>query len=308
MNLSRRKFLKAAGLWVPAAPAIIPAQVLTLNDPVFFGVGGASSGCSDGGVTSAWAAQVVTNGGAAPSQSTQDAFCACVAGLKSDGVWSSIVAANFGAPDSLIAFRTPILAGNGLALWQNTAFVSGDLSANGLTGNGSSKDLQNNLNCGTLFSDGQHCGFAWYTQHVVAGGFDGGIQTGDGSLLGAANWTSGKSLGRNGTPAGTNDISVTSPGAGYYCDSRVSSIDHRLYFANSTTPHAQIGSTDTASWAGGFTNVAQFRLFCIDATGPTLFSGDTDSVFIWHTGVTALQSSKCFSRLDTLRQTIGGRV
>lgn len=254
----------------------------------------------------AWAAQVVTNGGGAPTIATKLAFSTAVTGLKSDGVWSKIVAINLGAPDSLIAFRTPILKGNGNVLWANTNFVSGDLSVNGLTGNGSDKRLDSQINCGTVFTSSQSCGFAWYAQNSTGVGVDAGIDTVSSLFTFASHFSDGNSIGQNGGAG--NDLRTATHGAGYYCDSRVSSTDHRLFFANSTNAHAQIGSTNATSFTGSLGNVASCKLFCTDSSGPVLFTSDTLSMFVWHQGFTAVESAQVFSRLDTLRGIIGGRV
>jgi hypothetical protein len=310
VNLSRRKFLKAAGLWVPVAPTIIRAQVLTLNDPVLLGAASAvGGGCSGQTETDNWAARVVANGGAAPSAATKTAICAFVAGCKTDATWSKLIALNVFAPDNLIACQTPLIVGPGRDPWgnENTLFASGDLTVNGLTGNASNKTLVTGIPL-SAFSPSNTGGYAWYCYNNNNNGIDLGVYDEVKGMFGAAS-LSGNIRSCNGTTA-ANNITPATSGNGYYADVRVSATDHRAFFAKSSSAHAQIGSTDTTSWTGTFSSPANsgFQIFCLQDTlgSEQLFTSDTISFVAFYQGFTATDSSNLFNRTQALRTAFGG--
>ncbi len=84
----------------------------------------------------AWAASVVSNGGASPSGGTKTAINHLICGLNSVGVWSKMISVNGLVPDSQIANQTPLLQGSGYPMWTNSGISSGNVTVNGLTGDG----------------------------------------------------------------------------------------------------------------------------------------------------------------------------
>lgn len=121
--MTRRDFLKAGALFVPVAYA----QAQQPNVPI--GRYSTQTEVID------WARRVVANGGAYPSGNTLTAMNAFVRGMKISGLWPSMIALNFIAPDGLIAASTPLVVGPGIDPWANVGaanFVAADLSVNGL--------------------------------------------------------------------------------------------------------------------------------------------------------------------------------
>lgn len=252
-----------------------------------------------------WSNRVVTNGGAAPAGGTVTALRTFWNGCITDGTSSKVVVFNPIAPDNLTAAITPFVVGAGSDPWTNHNFVSGDLTVNGLTGNASTKYLDTGFSLAS-FASAQAAGIFSYAYNLT--------NTGTECDMGAYNVQgiifylklSGNVHTFNGTIA-SNSIVTATPGNGYFCDSRVSSVDHRLFFANSGTSHAQIGATDSTSFTG---TLPAFNLYAFDenfngSVGGT-WSSDTLSTLGMHSGFSAAQSSSFFSRLQTLRTSFGG--
>jgi hypothetical protein len=93
-------------------------------------------------VVANWALRVSINGGASPSTNTQIALTTFMQSLYNNNIYSKMISVNCLVPDNLIAASTPLIFIAGNSLWTNHNFVSGDLTVNGLLGNGSSKYFQ----------------------------------------------------------------------------------------------------------------------------------------------------------------------
>lgn len=250
-----------------------------------------------------WALRVVANGGAAPSLATKQAIATFWCGLITDGLDTQMVQINCFVPDSLIACITQqlnLFAGSDP--WTNHNFVAGDLTVNGLTGNAVNKFLDTGwIIPGGL---GNTNGICVYNYNVTATGFEYGGYNGTLGLLGAAKHTDNNAYSYNGN-TGTNAITVASPGNGFYSAQRVNANDHRLYFATSLSPHAQIGATDVAA-NGGYAGVSQ-HIFEVNLSGASQFTcSNTISFVAYTTGLSAADSAKLFARVQTLRTSLGG--
>lgn len=222
-----------------------------------------------------------------------------------DGTWSKMLIVNAFVPDSLIACQTPLLQGLGLATWINTAFVAGDLNVNGLAGNASSKFLNTGFPS-NAFASSTSTAVVQYNATVTASGFGfGGYTTGGNGIMGAAKHTDNKYYSYNGVIA-TNVISGASPGAGYYCRSRVSATDHRIYFANSTNPHAQLGATDSTSFSSTLSAQNMYSNGENDSGALQFPCSDKISFLAFAVGLTSADSSNIFNRVQAFRQALGG--
>lgn len=102
-------------------------------------------GGGTGDEVESWAARSVTLGGTAISSNTKDALRTFYQGLVSNSLLTKMVSVNCVVPDNLVAARLPLVWNDGLELWTNNNFVSGDLTVNGLIGNGSTKYLDTNI-------------------------------------------------------------------------------------------------------------------------------------------------------------------
>lgn len=317
-RILKSKLLTALGatgvlLPFPANPErIIERKILLQNafNTNASGGGGGGGTCTTGTtVATDWATRVVANGGAAPSAATQSAIADFVCGCITDGIWSKMLAVGVIAPDNITAALTPLLVGPGLDPW--TAPGGGIThSINGLKGHTPSGSFVRTGVKNTDYTSAQDGGVSWYCYDATTTGFDGGSYNEVKGILFAAKHSDGFAYGYHGTTAASvNEIKVASPGNGFYSNIRVTSTDHRLFFANSLNPHAEIGSNANA-WAGTFLdNGDGMILFAInDILGSQqLHSNDTISFMAWYQGsFSATDSANLFARAQTLRTAFGG--
>jgi len=89
----------------------------------------------------AWSAQVVVNGGAAPSVNTVRAVAFLYDDLKAAGTFGKFHTLAIFVPDNLTAARTPVISNSGDNPYTNNGFVGADLNTYGLKGDGTSKSL-----------------------------------------------------------------------------------------------------------------------------------------------------------------------
>jgi hypothetical protein len=253
-----------------------------------------------GPVTTGWEARVIANGGADPSAGTLSSVDTYWNGLVTDSVDTNIAVLGIYVPDNLIATITPLVKGNGSDPWGNNNFVSGDLTVNGLTGNGSTKYLNTGLSGSGLPATQTSFAVYLYTTGGAAV-VDIGVVSGTG-----AHWLGRDNYWRNGDPI-NNDIQPTPPGNGFYCDVRTSSTDHRVFFASSGSGFAQLGSTDTAALSLASPS-QNFFVHCYSdqSGGAQAFSAYTISCAVVFTNFTSAKAQLFYNRTQTLRASLGG--
>jgi hypothetical protein len=261
-------------------------------------------------IVNTWSAQVVTNGGAAPSAGTITALKTFLAGLQTDGILSSIRGMCCFVPDNLIAATTPLIPGDGNVLWTNHNFVSGDLSVNGLLGNGSTKYLETGLIPANLFGSAALSG--GLTVYNYTGNNLGSTDIGaQGSAYNVTdmnlyvNWSDGNTYG-DCFGAGTGRVTApNSAWAGYTSLNRTASNAIAIYKANSGVAH-----TTLVSGTGASDQVpGPQQLFCFATNGngsPQGYSSKRLSFAAAHLGLTSAQSANFYSRIQTLRTSLGG--
>jgi hypothetical protein len=250
-----------------------------------------------------WATRVVANGGASPSAATQTALTTFITGCISDGTFSLIKSFCFFPPDSLTAAITPVLVGGGNDPWTNHNFVSGDLTVNGLIGNASNKYLETGFNPAT--SGFSNLSLGYYTYSLSSAGVTSvPLSCSDASRY--FQMTEKYSDGKAYIYDNQNGVVINSPpGAGFYAQNRISSTDHRAWFANSSNAFAQIGATDTVAF-GAYPNLATM-VFANNAAGVIQqYSGNRLSFVFLGKSMTSTDLSNLYSRVQTLRTSLGG--
>lgn len=113
---------------------LLPVVALAI-EPSTYGPFMLRSGATD------WEMRVVANGGAQPSANTVVAMETLRLGCIAAGLTNKIHSLCVFVPDSLIAATTPLFKHFGSDPWTNNNFLSGDLTVNGLKGNGTTKSL-----------------------------------------------------------------------------------------------------------------------------------------------------------------------
>lgn len=258
-----------------------------------------------------WASRVVVNGGAMPSQATINACETFIESLMVSGIWSKMVALNMYAPDNLIAAITPLVKVKGNDPWTNQSFVAGDLSVNGLKGDGLvggkllktgvfGDDLSNTSAAVTIYIHQiatVSAGGPYYIGYTNDAATIALLLTPD--LAGnSASWIFNNSTGAVSTPTHN---------AGYYSGNRIAAADHRLFFASSGSPHAQIGAT--AVGASGAVSHAEIYSHAVRWIGHPSDLGINNARYSFaaiHQGLTQTESSAFFNAIQALRTAFGG--
>jgi len=260
-----------------------------------------------------WKANVIANGGTV-SGATVGAVCTFAHGLVTDGLDPLMIYVLPLVPDGLIAATTPLYntAGGSNPAVNNGPFVAGDLTVNGLVGDALTKWLNIGVNISTAFPSAQNAGWSTYAFSTNATGTD-SLAYISGTNIGiftAAKFTDNNAYSSIGVATvGQNTVQVASPGAGFYTGNRTSNTVHKLYYAKSTSPFAQLGATDALAFNGVFPNSPNSLVFAVNnigGIGTQFQSSDRLSFYAIHQGLTAAQAQNLFNRVQTLRTTLGG--
>jgi hypothetical protein len=253
-----------------------------------------------------WSNRVVINGGAMPSNTTISALSTFCYGIDSDGLTSAMVSLCFFPPDSVIAAITPVYKVAGNDPWTNTGFVIGDLSVNGLLGNGSSKYLNTGVNPNSAYgSDNSAALFIGLT--ACTGYATLGCSTTNGF---SSAWViEGTNSGTSYTMIGTlaQDITTTSilfPA--FLCSSRTSSTVFNYYRGTTAAGWVTLGSQG----ATNLTSRPNYNMYCCafnEGTSGLVYNGNQKVSFAgFSTGLSSAQGQALFNRFQTLRIALGG--
>jgi hypothetical protein len=260
-------------------------------------------------VVTSWLSRVVANGGAAPAAATISALNTFMDSLDSSGLSGLIVTMNCFVPDNLIASITPLFVtpGNSNDPWTNSNFVLADLASNGLIGNGSTKKLDIGMSPLTEFT-GSSIGASIYNVTASGGGTEQDMgENNDGSNCIQLHIEVAGNAICDATNDSTNRITAANAGwKGYLNMSRTASNVFKLYKANSSTGHAQLGATNAAASAGGGGTIPVFCFARNNNAGGTSFSTKRLSFSSIHFGMTQAQSLAYFNAIQALRTSLGG--
>lgn len=290
----------------PTPGNVLYAKVRYCNSNV---CGNFTSALSLNGYASDWAKRVVINGGAKPSDNSINASAAFINSLTSAGILTKMVAVNMLAPDSLIASITPLLVGGGNDPWTNTAFVAGDLTVNGLKGDGATKWLATGINPTTAFASDNDGGLTAYVYDPFTGAslscclgvimqatqrqfiLEGSKQ---GAIFDCWTTVNGRNYG----------IGTCLPG--YYSGNRTGATACNFYFASPGAPHSVLASTALGiDGARANANIGAFVLRS-DGVSTNFFSIQRISFLAIHHGLTATESTSFFNAVHALRVAFGG--
>lgn len=257
--------------------------------------------------TSNWVACVAANSGANMVSNTIWAVDQFWNGLVTDGVSSKLYSINPFVPDNLAAALTPLLQPTGVQYnYINHGFLAADLTTNGLINTGS-KWLDTQVKDSTTFSSVNDCSFTMFDTSTANTTALNGIITADqqnGFLImpnrsGNAQWYA-YSPGNG----GTGDIHATSPGAGYYCGTRTAANAEAFYFANSTHPHAALGTSSTASSYALIGQTAYLYNWDLNGVGQGSDTGRRLTYVSIGKGLTSTDSSNQYNRVQALRNAL----
>jgi hypothetical protein len=264
-----------------------------------------------------WKNAVIAAGGGTPSVSITAAYSDFFYGLDADGftysgVSPDIIFYNAFYPTSIIGALIPQIDASGVA-WTNRNFVIGDLTVNGLKGNGTNKSIGTGYLPGTYWGDASAGLSAMVSLAAAENTYDMGIAGNNvNSQFGLqCNWSDTKSYfecWRFDAPNFITGSPPASPTVGFWCANRTTAAAGTMYFAKTASAIASIGTmagaqTGAAALGGVFT----LELFAINSTG-TIGSWSTKrlSMVCGHKGFTLAQATKLFNRSQTLRTALGG--
>ncbi len=265
-------------------------------------------------IVSNWASRVVTNGGSTPLFNTQLALSAFVRGLRSDGLLSAMSVVNCYAPDSLTAAITPLIVGVSNDPWTNHSFVSGDLSVNGLKGDGSSKYLDPNIFLGSTSLTSTSAGCTVYCYDAPS------TVNNNGYALGVGGAANSSQFGIVPSSAGTSDvlcwrfintgtdclIPIQPSAGGYFSGNRTAANAIALYYANGSNAHSAL-ATGTGTQTGAIITDFSVIAHAVNALGTVSnYSNARLSFMAIHLGLTSTQSSNFFTRVQTMRTALNG--
>lgn len=261
-----------------------------------------------------WITRVVVNGGPNPSLNTARALNTFDLALVNNGLDGRCQYIIPFVPDGLIAARTPLYKVTGLDPATNNNFVAGDLTVNGLVGNGSNKWLDSGVKCTDWVALSTKGGLAIYTSttdqtttQIDIGNSNGPFSQGMDLRNNSSPGQCQSSFPPSGGSASTVIVNVANF-VGFCLMTRSSGTDHRLYNASSTVPFSQIGSNATNTSAVNMqgTNLGIFCEFQAGIT-PAFFSKKRISFCgIFNGGFTAPEGQILFNAVQAFRVALGG--
>jgi len=259
-------------------------------------------------LASAWADQVVTNGGVRPGATSIAAAGNFLDGLMTDLIYSKMIAINIFAPDNLIASITPLIKTAGNTPWTNTNFVLGNLSANGLS-SASSGFLKTGVNPNVVYASANDAGFTFYANTAGSApkmrmlSIDGSNAAGLYCDASAAN-------------SGAYGIWNQSPAIGglatniyfFFSNNRTASNASAIYLANGSLGFTTLQASAGAPGTRPNLDVWVFTWNFNGSPSQTLDAGGltTCSFAAIHNGLSSAEANLFFNRVQTLRQTLGG--
>jgi hypothetical protein len=255
-----------------------------------------------------WTKRVVKNGGALPGQKTVSAANNFYVSLITSNIVNQISMCNIVAPDNLVACMAPLIKTVGPDVWTNTNFISGDLTIDGLKGNGSSKFLNTTVKPSDYSSVGDthiaiYCsGSKAGVPETEVGCADSGTAQDRLYLL----YVDDNSYYFAGDAADVVAKNTTSSSLhAYMCGTSVNST-RNLYYAKSTIPHYSMASAGAPAGTN-LPSVISIHVFCTNEVGSVgNYIAKRMSFVSLGKGLTSDQSSKYFSIIQALRREIGG--
>lgn len=258
-------------------------------------------------VVAAWANQVVTNGGAAPSSSTKSALSTFWNTIQSNSLDSLMIAVVPLVPDNLIAAITPLYNTAGNNPWTNHNFVAGDLTINGLVGNASTKFLDTGIVPSTVATAPNLLGGTIY---ISAGNSstqeDMAAEHSPNFFRIAAFFTT------NGQMCIIGGASIISPVvnnyAGFMSCNRTANNACATYTANSGLPFSNVASNGTTVDNVAVDNLDTIYAFGanLNGTGLNLPSSRRYSFFALHKPLSSAQAQIFYNAIQALRTALGG--
>lgn len=256
-----------------------------------------------------WAARVVTNGGAAPSAAT----IACVNTFYLAAVAAGLTAkwkhVNVFAPDNFIAATTPLIKLDGFDPWVNHGFVAGDLTVNGILGDGVAKWFDSGVQPRNYASLSSDCISTYIQSNNGVPACQGIISSSNdlgGGVFAQFRVYFCNDLRATMHQTGTDMTTGNTGFRGYVCSSRIAANQRNLYWANSTTPHASIFTDALADGINSLPTNTMPVFATSENTVISLFLNKRLSYASFGLGLTQAESLAEYNAVVALRTCFGG--
>lgn len=254
-----------------------------------------------------WVTRITTAGGIAPSAANQRAHGFFYDNINTNGILSKLLIVNFFTPDNLIAAITPFIKGGGSDSWANTGFVVGDLTVNGLIGDGVGKFLNTGFSPVSVL-DHTKGGVIIYNvttnnsaSECEMSSFDNATTKGFQLFVSSvSNFIADGYYNGGGARISVANVGFT----GFNSAQRTSATSFVGYKANSTTAHTSIVSTAND---GGTPPTTAVACFCTNNSGVNAnFSSKRISTAIITSGLTSTEDASAFNAVQRIRKALGG--
>ena len=262
-----------------------------------------------------WARRCIANGALSTSLTTRQALNTMDLAFIAAGIDSQMVYVLPLAPDSLTVAITPLynVGGNDPAT-NHGPFVAGDLTVNGLIGDGATKYLDMGINPSTAwpFNGTKDGGYTLYnmTASNSATSVEIGAITAGGAFDLEIDFNDGNSyFPCYGQVSGNNRLQAANTlWTGFISGNRISQSRADLYTANSSTAFSSIGNLTTNLGQQGINGVnTPIAIFANNNTGTVgSFSSRRMSFAAAHNGLTSAQCQALFNAVQAYRVALGG--
>jgi hypothetical protein len=207
----------------------------------------------------------------------------------------------------LIAALTPLIVGGGNDPWTNVNFAGGDLTVNGLVGDGVSKYLQTGLVPTSIYSSDLSAGMSVYLvtttnrDQLPIGAATGGTAA---YYLGAA-YSNAAYFACWNNASGQGTITAASVGwTGFTSGSRTAANAFSIYTASSTSA---FGALVSGATTGGTRPNIEIYVMANNGSGSVqLWDSSRMSFAAVHAGLSSADTQALYNRVQALRIALGG--
>lgn len=256
-----------------------------------------------------WVKRVIANGGSAPTLTERTATNTFDLALVAGGLDSLMISNILVISSSVIGALTPLYKSKGLDPYTNHNFVIGDLTVNGMVGDGATKFASTGMGACLDFPALGDGGITAYTTTFVATSTreTGAADVGSvGAILNSCDGVAGTtsalmwSTGAGGIASGANPN-----WKGYTSVNRTANNNLSIYIASSGTVHAKIAQNVNAEV--NFASNLPMYAWAWNNNGATAnFSDRRISYLGYHHGLTQAQSLTHFNAVQAFRTSLGG--
>jgi hypothetical protein len=285
-------------------------SLITASNALWLAIGTGGGSNSIHPTVTSWSARVVANGGTNVSLFTRKAVSTFCYGLDAYNLTSQMIAVNCMVPDSLIALCTPLIVGGGSDPWVNMGFTTGNVTVNGLLGNGGGY-LRTGLLPSVIYASVNDNGLTFYCYNNPSGGAGTEREIAATPAGGASSALlvdyQGTTYFDAYTDGGSGRISLLTPGTtlGFFSGSRTDSSHEYLYYGCSPRAFSAVAGPGGAP--GASLPAIEYYVMAQNNNGaPADKSNKTASFVAFHHGLSATQTEELYTLVQAMRVALLG--